>query len=102
MDIVGCSYSIDVLTRPTVFTFETCSESFGHPDGIGVLDETGFLKKGTKSVGVARQYSGTAGKVDNCQIGVFLAYVGHDTHVLVDRRLYLPQAWCDDTARCRR
>jgi len=78
------------------------AESFGHPDGIGVLDETGFLKKGTKSVGVARQYSGTAGKVDNCQIGVFLAYVGHDTHVLVDRRLYLPQAWCDDTARCRR
>ncbi len=50
-------------------------ETLGHPEGIGVVDETGFLKKGTRSVGVKRQYTGTAGKVENCQVGVFLAYV---------------------------
>lgn len=74
-------------------------EVFGDPDGILVLDETGFLKKGAKSVGVARQYSGTAGKVENCQVGVFLAYVAPTGHVLLDRRLYLPQAWADDAPR---
>jgi SRSO17 transposase len=74
-------------------------ERFGDPEGIGVLDETGFLKKGDKSVGVARQYSGTAGKIENCQIGVFLSYAGPRGHVLLDRRLYLPEAWCSDPAR---
>jgi SRSO17 transposase len=74
-------------------------ETFGDPTAVLVLDETGFLKKGTKSVGVARQYSGTAGKVENCQVGVFLAYVTPTSQVLVDRRLYLPQQWADDAYR---
>ncbi|WP_437963141.1 transposase [Sorangium sp. So ce260] len=74
-------------------------EQFGDPQGIGVLNETGFLKKGSKSVGVARQYSGTAGKIENCQIGVFLSYTGPRGHVILDRRLYLPESWCSDPAR---
>jgi SRSO17 transposase len=72
------------------------------PDAVGVIDETGFLKKGTHSAGVARQYSGTAGKIENCQIGVFLAYASRDGHTLLDRELYLPKAWTDDRDRCRR
>lgn len=74
-------------------------EQFGDPHAILVLDETGFLKKGRHSVGVQRQYSGTAGKVENCQLGVFLAYVTPRGHVLLDRRLYLPQPWAHDPAR---
>ena len=77
-------------------------ERFGDPQGIGVLDETGFLKKGTESVGVQRQYSGTAGKIENCQIGVFLSYTSPSGHVLLDRRLYLPESWCDDPMRRQR
>lgn len=69
--------------------------------GVFVLDDTGFAKQGTKSVGVARQYSGTLGKVGNCQIGVFLAYVSARGHALVDRRLYLPHGWTADRARCQ-
>lgn len=72
---------------------------FGDPHAILVLDETGFLKKGTHSAGVRRQYSGTAGKVENCQLGVFLAYVTPRGHVLLDRRLYLPEEWAADPAR---
>ena len=64
-------------------------ENWGDEEGIGVVDETGFLKKGNKSVGVKRQYSGTAGKVDNCQVGVFLSYTMPKGQVLLDRRLYL-------------
>jgi SRSO17 transposase len=71
-------------------------------DAIGVLDETGFLKKGIHSAGVARQYSGTAGKIENCQIGVFLTYASTHGHTLLDRELYLPQEWTDDPERCRR
>jgi SRSO17 transposase len=71
------------------------------PAGIFVLDESGFPKQGTKSVGVARQYCGTLGKVGNCQLGVFLAYVSARGHALVDKRLYLPPAWTADPARCR-
>lgn len=74
-------------------------EQFGNPAAIVVFDETGFVKKGTKSVGVQRQYSGTAGKVENCQVGVFMAYVTPSSHVLLDRRLYLPAVWSDDPAR---
>jgi SRSO17 transposase len=74
-------------------------ESFGDPEGIGVVDETGFLKKGTKSAGVQRQYSGTAGKTENCQIGVFLTYATAQAHTFLDRRLYLPEEWCDDPTR---
>jgi SRSO17 transposase len=71
----------------------------GSADGVLVVDETGFLKKGTHSAGVARQYSGTAGQVDNCQIGVFLTYASSKGHALIDRALYLPEAWCADAAR---
>jgi len=72
------------------------------PDAVGVIDETGFLKKGRHSAGVARQYSGTAGRIENCQIGVFLAYASCHGHSLLDRELYLPQEWTDDRERCRR
>jgi SRSO17 transposase len=74
-------------------------ETFGEPEAILVVDETGFVKKGEKSVGVQRQYSGTTGKVENCQVGVFLAYVTSHGHVLLDRRLYLPEVWASDPAR---
>ena len=75
------------------------TESLGEDEGIGVVDETGFVKKGTHSVGVKRQYSGTAGKVENCQIGTFLSYVTSHGHVLLDRRLYLPKEWSADPER---
>ncbi len=75
-------------------------EHFGDPrDGILIVDETGFLKKGDKSVGVARQYSGTAGKVENCQIAVFLSYASARGATFLDRRLYLPEGWAADVAR---
>ena len=64
-----------------------------------VLDETGFVKKGAHSVGVQRQYSGTAGRIENCQVGGFLAYAGAKGHALLDRTLYLPEGWAKDTAR---
>src|SRR5436305_8943110 len=70
-------------------------------DGMLVIDETGFLKKGKKSVGVQRQYSGTAGRIENCQIGVFLTYASQGNHSLVDRELYLPKSWTQDPERCR-
>lgn len=76
-------------------------QHLGDPHGVLVLDETGFLKKGRHSAGVARQYSGTAGKVENCQIGVFLGYASGLGHALLDRELYLPEAWTGDRARCR-
>ena len=69
-------------------------------NGVLIIDETGFLKKGTKSAGVGRQYSGTAGRIENCQIGVFLAYRSSRGHALIDRELYLPKVWCDDRGRC--
>ena len=74
-------------------------ETLGEEEGIGIVDETGFLKKGTKSVGVKRQYTGTAGKVENCQVGVFLAYATPKGQALLDRRLYLPREWCEDGER---
>ena len=74
-------------------------ERFGETAGIGIVDETGFLKKGTKSVGVKRQYSGTAGKIENCQMGVFLTYYTGRGSTFLDRRLYLPEDWCQDPAR---
>lgn len=76
-------------------------EHLGEEHGVLILDETGFLKKGNKSAGVARQYSGTAGRIENCQIGVFLAYVSSKGHALIDRALYLPKEWTDDKERCR-
>ena len=77
-------------------------EHLGDPQAVLVVDETGFLKKGQHSAGVARQYSGTAGRVEHCQIGVFLTYASTQGHVLLDRELYLPQAWTDDVERCER
>jgi SRSO17 transposase len=71
----------------------------GDPAAVLIVDETGFLKKGTKSVGVQRQYSGAAGRIDNCQIGVFLAYAAPRGRTLLDRELYLPKPWVDDLAR---
>jgi SRSO17 transposase len=77
------------------------TEHLGASDAVLVIDETGFLKKGRHSAGVARQYSGTAGRIENCQIGVFMAYASHHGQVLLDRELYLPKEWTDDPARCR-
>src|SRR5690349_2336862 len=74
-------------------------EHLGDPQAVLVLDETGFLKKGRKSVGVQRQYSGTAGRVENCQIGVFLAYASPAGRTFLDRELYLPRQWADGPAR---
>jgi SRSO17 transposase len=76
-------------------------EQLGDPAGVLVVDETGFLKKGTRSAGVKRQYSGTAGRIENCQIGVFLAYASPRGHALIDRELYLPQSWTEDRPRCQ-
>jgi SRSO17 transposase len=77
--------------------------ALGDPAPVLAVDETGFLKKGRMSVGVARMYTGTAGRVENCQVGVFAAYVTPDGgRALVDRELYLPEKWTGDRDRCRR
>lgn len=76
-------------------------EQLGDPQAVLVVDETGFLKKGTKSVGVQRQYSGTAGRIENCQIGVFLAYASPRGRTFLDRELYLPREWAEDAPRRR-
>jgi len=74
-------------------------EHLADPEAVLIVDETGFLKKGTKSVGVKRQYSGTAGRIENCQIGVLLAYAGAHGRTFLDRELYLPKEWAEDAAR---
>src|SRR5215212_7884059 len=76
-------------------------ETLADPDAVLVIDETGFLKQGQTSCGVGRQYTGSAGKITNCQIGVFAAYVSDKGHAFVDRRLYLPQDWTQNPARLR-
>jgi SRSO17 transposase len=75
-------------------------QHLGDPGGVLVVDETGFVKKGARSAGVQRQYSGTAGRVENCQLGVFLAYVSPAGRALIDAELYLPRSWTEDRARC--
>ena len=80
---------------------EYVKEELGSRDAVLVLDETGFLKKGTHSVGVQRQYSGTAGRIENSQVGVFLCHASQRGYVLLDRELYLPQQWIEDGPRCR-
>jgi SRSO17 transposase len=75
-------------------------EHLGRADAVLVVDETGDLKKGTASAGVQRQYSGTAGRVENCQVAVFLSYASPAGHALIDRDLYLPRSWTTDPARC--
>ncbi|GAA1978853.1 hypothetical protein GCM10009799_00010 [Nocardiopsis rhodophaea] len=73
----------------------------GSDDVVLVADETGDAKKGAHTVGVARQYTGTSGKIDNCQVAVYLAYTTPDAHALIDRRLYLPRSWTKDSQRLR-
>jgi SRSO17 transposase len=74
-------------------------EDLADPEGVLVVDETGFLKKGGKSAGVQRQYCGTAGRIENCQVGVFLAFAGRKGRALIDRELYLPEGWASDADR---
>src|ERR1700722_5781623 len=76
-------------------------EHLANDDAVLVIDETGFLKQGKASCGVARQYTGSAGKITNCQIGVFACYVSRHGHAFIDRALYLPKAWTDDPARLK-
>ena len=76
-------------------------EQLGDPDGVLIADDTGILKKGTRSAGVQRQYSSTAGRTGNCQVEVLLAYASRHGHALIDRELYLPQSWTGDPERCR-
>lgn len=77
-------------------------EHLGAPDGVLALDETGFIKQGRQSAGVARQYVGCTGRIENAQVGVFAAYVGSKGAALVDRELYLPKEWTDDRERCKK
>ena len=76
-------------------------EQLGDDQAVLVVDETGYLKKGRHSAGVARQYSGTAGRVENCQVGVLLGYASRDGHTFLDRELYIPKEWTDDPQRCQ-
>lgn len=75
-------------------------DELGDPQAVLILDDTGDLKKGTHSVGVQRQYTGTAGRIENAQVAVFLAYASHRGYTLIDREIYLPRSWTDDPARC--
>lgn len=93
----GCWDDERVLTE----LHQHAAEEVGDPEGVLVVDPSGFPKKGTASCGVARQWCGRLGKVDNCQVGVFLAYVGPRGSALLDRRLYLPQEWAADPKRRR-
>jgi len=78
------------------------ADEMGTPDGVLIVDESGFVKKGQESVGVARQYCGTLGKVENCQVGVFAAYASRQGYALVDKRLFLPERWCSEAYAERR
>jgi SRSO17 transposase len=80
---------------------EYVADKLGKHDGVLIIDDTGFIKKGTTSAGVQRQYSGTAGRTENCQVGVFAAYASTIGRGLVDRELYLPKSWTEDRERCR-
>ena len=77
-------------------------EKFGNKSAVLVVDETGFLKQGKMSAGVQRQYSGTAGRIENCQIGVFMNYAADDKFCCIDRGLYIPKQWTEDRERCRK
>jgi len=93
------NWDADVLRN---LLYDYVTDYLADTHAVGVIDETGFLKKGTHSAGVARQYSGTAGRIENCQIGVVLTYASCHGHTLLDRELYLPTEWMDDPDRCRR
>jgi SRSO17 transposase len=77
------------------------TEALGDPEAVLVIDETGDLKKGSQSVGVQRQYTGTAGRIENAQVGVFLVYASDAGHAMIDRELYVPRGWIEDPDRCR-
>jgi SRSO17 transposase len=77
-------------------------DEMGEPDGVLIVDETGFVKKGQDSGGVARQYCGSLGKVEHCQVGVFAAYASRQGYALVDKRLFLPESWFSDAYQSRR
>ena len=95
--LVGADWDSD-LVRDDVRDYVI--SHLGDDRAVLVVDDTGFLKKGTKSAGVQRQYSGTAGRVENCQIGVFLGYAAPAGRTFLDRELYLPTSWTDDRERC--
>ena len=95
--LAGCVWDADAV-RDDVRDF--VAERLGEPDGVLIVDDTGFIKKGVTSAGVARQYTGTSGKVDNCQVGVFAAYASSRGRALIDRELYLPKSWTEDARRC--
>jgi SRSO17 transposase len=88
-------YVLDGLADP-----DPDPDSGGAGAGVFIADDTGFIKKGRRSAGVQRQYTGTTGKIDNCQLGVFLAYATGRGHALIDRELYLPASWTEDSERC--
>ncbi|MGM0349593.1 IS701 family transposase [Streptomyces sp. Adlamb9] len=94
----GAAWDVDAV-RDDVQQY--VAERLGTPEGVLIVDDTGFLKKGITSAGVQRQYSGTAGRTENCQIGVFAAYASARGRALVDRELYLPKSWTSDADRCR-
>lgn len=96
-DLIGRASWDDALVRADVRDF--VGRRLGHPDAILVIDETGDLKKGRHTVAVQRQYSGTAGKIENCQLAVHLTYASPLGHALVDVALYLPRSWSDDPQR---
>jgi SRSO17 transposase len=77
-------------------------DDMGDPEGVVIFDESGFPKKGRDSVGVARQYCGALGKVESCQVGVFAAYASRHGYALVDKRLFMPEAWFTETSAARR
>jgi len=81
--------------------YEYVTDKLGDPEDVLVTDETGFLKQGKKSAGVKRQYSGTAGRIENCQIGVFMTYAAPQGYTMLDRELYIPQEWVTDKERCK-
>jgi len=101
-------YAFQHLLRRALWDLEAVRDAWrryiiqhlGDPDAVVVHDETGLLKKGRHSAGVARQYRGTAGTVENCQVGVFLGYASPLGQALLDRELSLPQAWITDRERC--
>jgi SRSO17 transposase/transposase len=94
----GARWDVEAV-RDELRTFVV--DHLGATNGVLIVDETGFLKQGTHSVGVARQYSGTAGRIENQQIGVFLAYATPQGTAFIDRALYLPEEWTHDPARCQ-
>jgi SRSO17 transposase len=75
-------------------------DAFGDPAATFILDETGDVKKGVHTVGVQRQYTGTAGRIENSQVAVYLTYAAPRGHALIDRALYLPRSWAEDPERC--